>query len=169
MKTAQLRNPCFRLRKSRIQGRGAFATRLIREGTCIVEYTGERISDDEAERRYDDDASDRHHTFLFAVESNVNIDGAVGGNEAAFINHSCDPNCEAVATDKRIYIHALRTIQPGTDVTYDYRYARQGTTEAEARRIYPCRCGTAACRGTILAPEKKKKRKTAKKASRRAR
>lgn len=159
MKTAHGSNPCFALRRSAIQGRGAFATRTIRKGTRIVEYAGELISDEEADRRYDDEAMARHHTFLFAIDAKTSIDGNSRGNEARFINHSCDPNCEAIAIGRRIYIHAIVTIQPGVELTYDYRYARMGMTDEEARELYPCRCGATRCRGTILAPAPKPKAK----------
>src|SRR5262245_12026105 len=87
-------NPYFELRKSDIQGTGAFAVRNIRKGTRIIEYLGERISWRTADKRYDDGEMRRHHTFLFTVDDKTCIDGAVKGNEAAFINHSCDGNCE---------------------------------------------------------------------------
>lgn len=89
----------FELRSSPIQGRGAFALRRIRKGTRIIEYLGERISPEEADNRYDDDAGERPHTFLFTVNKRIVIDGAVEGNEAAYLNHACDPNCEAVDED----------------------------------------------------------------------
>ncbi len=159
VKTAQEKNPVFRLRRSHIQGQGAFAVRPIKKGTRVVEYAGERISNEEADRRYDDDAMNRHHTFLFAIDAKTSIDGASGGNEAAYINHSCDPNCEAVADEKRIFIDAIKDIAVGEELTYDYRYARQGTSDREAKRLYPCFCGAATCRGTILAPRPKKRAK----------
>ena len=102
--TTKQANKYFVLRRSPIQGRGAFATRPIKRGTRIIEYTGERISPEEADRRYDDGGMGRHHTFLFSVDSKVCIDAAVNGNDARFINHSCAPNCEAVDERKRIYI-----------------------------------------------------------------
>jgi uncharacterized protein len=150
-------NPYFELRRSGIQGRGAFAVRRIRKGTRIIEYTGERIDNDEADRRYDDAAMNRHHTFLFTLDDDTCVDGAVGGNESAYINHSCDPNCEAVIVGGRIYIEALRTIQPGEELAYDYQYEREGSG-AEYDAQYPCACGSENCRGTIVKPEKKKKR-----------
>src|SRR5690242_18595937 len=97
-------NKYFELRRSSIQGRGAFATRAIRKGTRIIEYTGERISPQEADRRYDDGGMGRHHTFLFSIDSKTCIDAAVDGNDARFINHSCAPNCEAIDEKKRIFI-----------------------------------------------------------------
>lgn len=151
----------FGVRISRIQGSGAFALRRIRKGTRIIEYTGERISVQEESKRYDDDAMDRHHTFLFAVDKNTTIDAAHGGSEARFINHSCEPNCEAVNEDGHIFIEAIRNIQPGVELTYDYGYEHEGTITPELMKQYPCRCGSKHCRGTILKlkrPKRKKKR-----------
>ena len=151
----------FALRRSRIQGRGAFATRLIRKGQRIVEYKGEHISNEEADRRYDEARMRRHHTFLFVLDRKTVIDGATKGNEAAYINHSCDPNCEAVTEGKQIFIYALKTIRPGEELAYDYSYPRSGDEEEdeERERFYPCRCGAPTCRGTILAPKRRKRAK----------
>lgn len=146
------RAPFFALRRSPIQGTGAFALRRIRKGTRIIEYVGERISNDEADRRYDDESMSRHHTFLFIADEHTVIDGAVGGNDSRFINHSCEPNCEAVDVKGRVFIEALRTIYPGEELTYDYAYDRDGVNDEMWEKLYVCHCGTAACRGTILAP-----------------
>ena len=154
-KTSQA-NKYFVLRRSAIQGQGAFATRPIKRGTRIIEYTGERISPEEADRRYDDGGMGRHHTFLFSVDSKVCIDAAVDGNDARFINHSCAPNCEAVDERKRIYIEAIRDIAPGEELTYDYQYERDGTEDEKWEKIYVCKCGAPTCRGTILAPKKER-------------
>ena len=156
----------FELRRSAIQGRGAFATRRIRPGARVIEYVGEHISRDEGDRRYDDEHMGRHHTFLFALEDGSVIDAAVGGNDARFINHSCDPNCIAVEEDGRIFIEALRNIQPGAELTYDYAYERTGDHTDEDEALYVCRCGAKNCRGTILAPPPRKKRKKKKAAKR---
>ena len=155
------REPFFEIRRSRIQGRGAFALRVIRKGTRLIEYTGERISDDEGDRRYNDDAMKRHHTFLFSLDDGTVVDGAVGGNDSAYINHSCDPNCEAVIEDNRIYIDALRTIYPGEELAYDYAYERTSAHTKEDEELYACRCGAPNCRGTILKAAKKKPKKRA--------
>jgi SET domain-containing protein len=149
----------FEIRRSPIQGRGAFALRRIRKGTRLIEYTGEHISHDEADRRYDEATMQRHHTFLFTLNSRTVIDAAVNGNEARFINHSCDPNCEAVIDAGHIYIEAKRTIQPGEELVYDYQYDRADDADESDERRYPCYCGAANCRGTILAPPKQRKQK----------
>lgn len=140
------------LRPSRLHGTGAFAAVPIRRGTRIIEYTGERISHAEADARYDDDAMERHHTFLMIVNRKWVLDAAVGGNDARFINHSCDPNCEIVVARGRVFIEAIADIRPGEEITYDYWYEREEDEDASADARYPCRCGAATCRGTILQP-----------------
>ena len=140
----------FRVRSSTIQGQGVFATEKIRKGRRIIEYVGEIIDREEEVRRYDEDRMDRHHTFLFEVEDDITIDGARGGNRSRFINHSCDPNCEAVNEDGRIFIWALKSIQPGEELTYDYAYGSDGRITKKLMEKYACYCGTEECRGTIL-------------------
>jgi hypothetical protein len=147
----------FVIKQSRIQGKGAYATRPIRKGERIIEYVGERISWAESDRRYDDTSTKRHHTFLFAVNKKIVIDAAVDGNDARFINHSCEPNCEAIGEKSRIFIEALRAIEPGEELTYDYAYEREKGTTEEDEKLYVCHCGSAKCRGTILAPKKKRR------------
>jgi SET domain-containing protein len=159
------RAPLYAVRQSRIHGRGVFATRYIRKGTKILEYVGERISNTEADRRYDDTKMKRHHTFLFTLDDKTVIDGAIsaGGGDASYINHSCDPNCEAIITGKRIFIHAKRGIQPGEELAYDYQYERTGKNDAELEKFYVCRCGAEKCRGTIMKLRTSKKRSRRKK------
>ncbi len=147
------------VRNSRIQGRGVFAKRRIRKGQRIIEYVGERIDPEEVDRRYDDHSMDRHHTFLFEVDEYTTIDGAVGGNESRYINHSCDPNCEAVDDGGRIFIFALKNIQPGVELLYDYQYDLDEPLTQALRKRYPCRCGATSCRGTILVVPKQRNRR----------
>jgi SET domain-containing protein len=146
-------NPYFELRTSEIQGTGAFATRTIRKGTRIIEYLGQRISWRTADKRYDDEKMSRHHTFLFTVDDKTCIDAGMNGNDARFLNHSCDPNCEAINDRKRIFIEAKKTIPAGTELVYDYQYERTDDHTAADERFYKCRCGSPNCRGTILAPK----------------
>ena len=147
-------NPYFEIRRSPIQGRGAFARRKIRKGTRIIEYTGERVSHDEADRRYDDEHMERHHTFLFTLDRKTCIDAAVNGNDARYINHSCDPNCDAVIDDGRIWIETIRDVAPGEELAYDYAYVLEERHTPAAKRRFPCHCGAATCRGTILAKKR---------------
>ena len=106
----------FALRKSAIAGRGAFATRKIPKGACIIEYRGERIGQDEADRRYPEEDGKPHHTFLFTLNDEYVIDANHSGGTARWINHSCDPNCEAVIEDERIYLEAIRDIAVGEEL-----------------------------------------------------
>jgi SET domain-containing protein len=144
----------FEIRPSRKQGLGAFATEPIRAGTRLIEYTGERLTPAEADLRYPDDVDERHHTYLFAIDDDVVIDAGVNGNEARFINHSCDPNCDAIIDDARIWIEAIRDIEPGEELAYDYAYILDERHTPAAKKRFPCNCGAAKCRGTILAKKK---------------
>ena len=149
-KIANMHSRFFDVRQSGIQGKGAFASTRIRKGQRIIEYTGERISNDEADDRYDETSMRRHHTFLFTVTPRIVVDGAVNGNESIYINHSCDPNCEAVIDEKRIFIEAIRTIQPGEELVYDYQYERTGENDEDMEKFYKCLCGAPNCRGSIM-------------------
>jgi hypothetical protein len=150
----------FAISKSKIAGKGAFATRRIRRGQRVIEYVGERISEAESDRRYpDDSAQAKHHTFLFAVDDDTVIDASKGGNDSRFINHACQPNCEAIDEDGRIFIFATKNIQPGVELTYDYQFARTDEDDPDEDKIYPCHCGSPRCRGTILERRKRRRRK----------
>jgi hypothetical protein len=151
--------PAFKIRRSAISGRGAFALRDIKKGERLIEYVGERISHAVADARYDDESMKSHHTFLYSVSRRTVIDASVGGNDARFINHSCDPNCEAVIEKSRVFIYAKKPMRAGEELMYDYGYERDGTETAEDERRYACRCGTARCRGTILAARKPARKK----------
>lgn len=162
--------PYFKVRRSRVHGKGAFALRRIRKNTRIIEYLGERVSHQEADRRYADrDVSD-NHTFLFIVDARTVIDAGVSGNDARFINHACEPNCETVIEGKRVFIEALRTIEPGEELNYDYQLGRSPDDPPDVDQIYACRCGKANCRGTMLWPPKKPRARkpAAKKAAKKA-
>ncbi len=144
----------FEIRNSPIQGLGAFATRFIKADTRLIEYTGQRLTPAEADTKYPDGADKRHHTYLFAIDDDVVIDAAVDGNEARFINHSCDPNCDAVIGDGHIWIDTIKDILPGEELAYDYAYVLKERHTPAAKRLYPCSCGAENCRGTILARKK---------------
>jgi len=136
-----------------------FATRRIRPGERIIEYAGERISNAEADRRYDEERMKRHHTYLFTLTQRTVVDGNRFGNDARYINHSCDPNCEAVIEDGRIFIYARKNIQPGTELAYDYMFEPDGESLEELRKTYPCRCGARKCRGTIMRVRRRPRKK----------
>ncbi len=156
-----MRKKLLEVRPSKIQGLGAFAAAPIPAGTRIIEYTGQHITQAEADRRYNDDASDHPRVLLFSVDSRTVIDAGVGGNEAQFINHSCEPNCAAVTEKKHVYIEALRDIQPGEELLYDYNLTRQDNDAPGIEQRYACHCGAPTCRGTMLTPKDQAKKKKA--------
>lgn len=143
------KSPLYEVRRSKIQGRGAFAIKPIRKGQRIDEYWGEAITHEEADRRYDDNKG-RHHTFLFVLDDDTVIDARRKGTDARYINHSCEPNCETIIEDGHIYIKAIKAIKPDEELVYDYRFEWQDEYEPEDVRYYGCRCGSKKCRGTIL-------------------
>jgi SET domain-containing protein len=147
------------VRRSKIQGRGVYASRDIAEGERVIEYTGLLITNEEADAQCDDEGMHRHHTFLFGVDDRYTVDGAQGGNEARFINHSCEPNCESVIEKRRVFIDALRDIPAGEEIAYDYWYTTDhGYTLEDLRRIYPCRCRAPTCRGTLARPPRRRRK-----------
>lgn len=142
----------YTVRNSTIHGRGVFASTEIARGTRIVEYKGKRTSWDEALAAPDSDPDDPAHTFLFEIDDGRVIDARVRGNAARWINHSCSPNCVTHEDDGgRVFIEAKRRIRPGEELTYDYRLSVEGRLTRKERAQYTCRCGTAKCRGTLLA------------------
>jgi len=156
MKKVASRLPMFKVRNSKIHGRGVFALRRIRKGTTVMEYLGDRVTHAEADSRYENKDANDNHTFLFTVDSKTVIDGGVRGNEARYINHGCDPNCESTTLQKRIYIEAIRTIAPGEELAYDYQIQRDSDDADNVDEVFACRCGAQSCRGSMLEPAPKK-------------
>jgi len=163
------RGPLFEVRHSPIHGHGVFALRKIRKGTTVAEYLGDRVSHAEADVRYGNKAPDDNHTFLFTVDARTVIDGGIGGNDARYINHACDPNCESTTAGKRVFIEAIRTIQPGEELAYDYQIQRDADDPPNVDEIFACRCGSPKCRGTMLEPRRTARKSAAKAPAKRAR
>lgn len=143
--------PLYVVRRSRIHGRGVFAARPIVTGSRILEYTGRRISYTRATELYSVVPDAPTHIFLFELDEDTVIDARRGGNAARWINHSCDPNCEAVEEDGRIFIEALRAIGAGEELGYNYGIQLDERHTTGEKRRWPCFCGAAGCRGTLLA------------------
>ncbi|HLH08039.1 MAG TPA: SET domain-containing protein-lysine N-methyltransferase [Terriglobales bacterium] len=141
------------VRSSDLHAAGVFTTAPIMKGEQVVEYTGPRITQAEGDRLYDD----RPITYLFALGDGEHL--IDGHGTAAFINHSCDPNCETEEIDGHIWITAIRNIKAGEEITYDYNLF-DGEGEAT------CYCGSKKCRGTLYsrAEIRRRKREAQKKA-----
>lgn len=138
------------VRRSGVHGRGVFARRDIPRGTRIIEYTGERISWQEAQKLPPHDPDHPHHTFFFSLDDGQVINAAVGGNAARWINHSCAPNCRTDEVKGRVYICAKRKIKAGEELFYDYSLEPADRRTKALERLFRCDCGSADCRGTML-------------------
>ena len=142
-------------RRSGVHGKGVFALQDIAEGETLIEYVGEVISWDEAQDRHPHDPNDPNHTFYFHVNEDRVIDALYGGNSSRWINHSCDPNCEADEDKDRIFIKAIRNIAAGEELNYDYGLIIDEPYTKKLLAEYPCWCGAKNCRGTLLSPKER--------------
>ena len=129
----------------------------LAEGETLIEYVGEVISWPEALRRHPHDPAQPNHTFYFHINETHVIDANVGGNSSRWINHSCQPNCEADEIGERVFIKALRNIAAGDELFYDYGLVIDAKYTKKLLADYPCWCGAPDCRGTLLTPKEKKK------------
>ena len=153
-KKSRRRPSLIEVRASTVHGRGVYTTRAIRKGTRIIEYTGARMAWADAPND-----PDSPHTFNFGLDNGDVINPEIGGNEARWINHSCQPNCEAIENeDDRIFIYALRYLRGREELFYDYALQIDEPPTKELEKEHECFCGSRKCRGTLLAPKPKKKR-----------
>ncbi|CAN5160378.1 SET domain-containing protein-lysine N-methyltransferase [soil metagenome] len=159
-KTATAPTPAKRIqvRRSGVHGKGVYAVAPIAADEIIIEYTGERISWDEAMDRHPHDPDQPNHTFYFHIDDGRVIDALHGGNSSRWINHACDPNCEADEADGRVFIKALRDLAPGEELFYDYGLVIDERYTPKLKKEFACRCGSPDCRGTMLAPKQRKAR-----------
>jgi SET domain-containing protein len=146
----------IQVRRSGVHGKGVFALQDLAEGETLIEYVGEVISWDEAQDRHPHDPNDPNHTFYFHVNEDKVIDALHGGNSSRWINHCCDPNCEADEENDRIFIKAIRNIKAGEELNYDYGLIIDEPYTKKLKAEYPCWCGSANCRGTLLSPKERK-------------
>ena len=149
--------PRFTARTSPIHGRGVFAAVDLAADLRLLEYRGQRISVAEADQRYRGTVL-AGHTYLFTLNQHYLIDGDINGNSARWFNHSCAPNCDAqvyvnidyLEHKDKVWIHTLRPIASGEELTFDYDIQIRGRHSAKLRQIWACRCGAALCTGTML-------------------
>jgi len=118
-------------------GLGMFAKEPIKKKSFIIEYTGKRIPTKVA-----DTLPGR---YFFEIDSNWTIDGSTRSNTARYINHSCDPNCEAeIDENDRIMIYAIKNIEKGEELSFDY-----GEEYFEEFLKEDCRCNSKKCRAAV--------------------
>ncbi len=142
------------VRTSSIHNKGIFAAKDIPKGTKIIEYVGEKITKKESEKRCEEilDNSKRNPesgaVYIFEYNKHYDIDGNVPYNTAKYINHTCEPNCEAEIEDKKIWIKAIREIKKGEELSYNYGY------DLDDYENHPCKCGKPRCIGYIADEDK---------------
>ena len=147
----------IQVRRSGVHGKGVFASRDFEPGETVIEYTGERIAWDEALRRHPHDPDQPDHTFYFQLESGDTIDALYGGNASRWINHACEPNCEAEETDGRVFIKTLRAIRAGEELNYIYGLTLDERYTPALKKRFECRCGSPRCTGTMLVPKRRRR------------
>lgn len=148
-------------RRSEIHGNGVFATEVIEKGERIVRYKGRLRTHDEVDEEYGE-LDENGHTFLFTLNDEYVIDGNLDSGVARWINHSCSPNCEAVVEEDdrdrrhkdKVFIEALRRIQPGEELTYNYGIVLDERHTPKLKKLWGCRCGSPKCTGTMLQPKR---------------
>jgi uncharacterized protein len=141
-----------RVGRSKLHGRGLFATRAMPKGTIVMEYLGERVSKKEGNRRTDVQWA-QGQVYTFELSNRVDLDGSVESNIARLANFSCDPNCESEnEAGRHIWIKALRDIKAGEEITYDYNFPL-----VEPPPV--CKCGAKTCRGYIVGSDHAKELK----------
>ena len=151
----------FEVRRSKIHGSGVFAAKNIKKGEFIIEYKGLLCSHEEVDAAYDGE-DETGHTFLFTLNEDFVVDANIKGNEARWINHSCDPNCDSEHVDAedgdkskdRIEIKALRDIKTGEELSYNYGIRLSERHTSKLKKLWACLCGSPKCSGTMLQPKR---------------
>jgi SET domain-containing protein len=136
------------IRSSSLHGAGVYTTAPLAQGTRVLEYTGPRLTTHEAEGLY----AGSEVTYLFGMDDGKTVIDGFG--MAAFVNHSCSPNCETDEMDDRVWIVASRDIAAGEELTYDYNIY-----DAEPGESSFCYCGAVDCRGTMYCEAEIKRHK----------
>jgi SET domain-containing protein len=141
---------------SGIHRHGAFARKDIKAGTRLIEYIGKKITKDESSaiveesiRIHLEDPENNAATYIFELDDTWDVDGDVPENDARYINHSCEPNCQYEYADGKIWIKAIKDIQKGTELVYNYGFSIDDENEYEFKE-HPCKCGSERCVGYIL-------------------
>lgn len=147
----------IQVRRSPIHGNGVFAAADLAAESRVIEYRGLRLSHAKADRQYAGNA-ETGHTFLFTLNDAYVIDANQGGNAARWINHSCEPNCQAFLIEHpgrdrkldRVVIETLKPIRAGVELAYNYKITLDERHTPRLKKLWECRCGAKSCTGTML-------------------
>jgi SET domain-containing protein len=129
------------VRSAGAKGFGMFALADIAAGSFLMEYVGDVIT---FEHCCDRLTRSGKHMYAMGLTPQQFIDASIRGNEARFINHSCDPNAETqkwqVGKETRVGLFAVRDIAAGEEISFDYCYEQLGGEHQV------CYCGAPNCR-----------------------
>ncbi len=133
----------YKIKKSKIDNRGLYASRDIKDRTKIIEYKGKILTKNQVETnpKFDNDKA----IYLFNINKKYDLDGDFKYNTARLINHSCDPNCEVFGTGLKVWVYAIRDIKRDEELTYDYGFAFD-----KDYKDFPCKCRSKKCVGYII-------------------
>ncbi|MBT3866075.1 SET domain-containing protein-lysine N-methyltransferase [Candidatus Woesearchaeota archaeon] len=137
-----------KVKRSKIDKKGVFARKDVPKGTYMIEYVGRKITNKEADEISEQEIKDGD-VYLFELNKKYTLDGNIKGNDAKYINHSCEPNAESLNEDGHIWIEAVKDIKKGEEITYDY------CLTTDDYKDHPCRCGAKSCKKYITIPKKK--------------
>ncbi len=145
----------WKVRKSKVHGSGIFASTKIQKNQKIIEYIGEKITKKEGDRRSNErlnkylGSEKTGSVYIFELNKKYDIDGSPLYNQARYINHSCNPNCEVEISDEKIWISSIKKIKKGEELSYDYGYS----FDKNDFRDHQCRCGYKYCIGYIISSD----------------
>ena len=133
----------YKIQKSKIDNNGLYASKDIKKGTRIIEYKGKIISTklSAINPKFDNSKA----IYLFNLNKRYDLDGDFKFNIARLINHSCDPNCEVLGDGLKVWVYAMKNINKGDELSYDYGFAFD-----KDFRQFPCKCGSKNCIGYIV-------------------
>ena len=148
-------NNNWQVKKSKVHGRGVFASQDIIKGKKIIQYIGEKVTRAEGDRR--SELRIKKHlkskttgsVYIFELNKNFDIDGTTLKNKARYINHSCRPNCEVQILRGQIWIKSIKNIRKGEELTYDYGYE----FDKDDYTDHKCYCGKKNCIGYIISKD----------------
>ncbi len=145
----------WKLKKSKVHGKGIFASSNIPKHKNIIEYIGEKISKSEGDRRSEKrlkkylNSKITGSVYIFELNSKYDIDGTTLRNKARYINHSCNPNCEVEIVRGKIWIKSIKKIKRGEELSYDYGYGFDKNDYMD----HVCNCGEKKCIGYVISSD----------------
>ena len=145
----------WKVKKSKVHGYGVVATQNIKKNTEIIQYIGEKILKKEGDKRSAErinrylDKKNEGSVYIFELNKRYDIDGSPLYNNARYINHSCDPNCEVDIIKNEIWISSIKKIKKGEELSYDYGYPFDKDDYSD----HVCKCSSIKCIGYIISQD----------------